>query len=332
MAKWIWFVLEWVPVAAFLLFGWLAIAALLPQEKPGPLGLQRRAIGSPENRVAYVTQGQGPDVLLIHGGMGSAEDFSDLLTTLAADFRVTAVDRPGFGWSAAPSSEAVLSENALRLASLADSLGLQKPLLLGQSYGGAVALRMALDRPDGYAGLILLAPTAFPFDSLSSENRLLAHRLWGVGLLTLLGPSHFGSRIEGALNALLGPDRQHLPEAFLAFRKQLWNHPVSLSVHSRQRLDADRSLREMTPHYATLHLPAAIMGCDADPSEGRVVDSRRLSEALPQAELGWFHGCGHYLQIRHETAIQSALKRVHALASAPAEPEESSAATRLTGT
>ena len=86
--------------------------------------------------------GSGPDLVLIHGASGNTRDFSfGMMEQLSTRYRVIAFDRPGLGWSERlPKGQDGLLEQAEVLQQAALALGAEKPLVLGQSYGGAVAL------------------------------------------------------------------------------------------------------------------------------------------------------------------------------------------------
>ncbi|MFD3190317.1 alpha/beta fold hydrolase [Sedimentitalea sp. HM32M-2] len=99
-------------------------------------------------------------LVLIHGLSGQLQHFDYGLTDLLKDeFRVIAVDRPGCGYSErADDALADPSEQARMIGELLDALGIERPVLVGHSLGGAVALAMALDRPDKTGALALLCP------------------------------------------------------------------------------------------------------------------------------------------------------------------------------
>lgn len=100
-------------------------------------------------RVHVVVAGQGPDLVLLHGASGSSRDFSfDLIERLSPNYRVLAMDRPGLGHSdPMAGGEASLVAQVAVLKAAADQLGATKPILVGQSFGGTVALSWALDHP-----------------------------------------------------------------------------------------------------------------------------------------------------------------------------------------
>jgi pimeloyl-ACP methyl ester carboxylesterase len=108
--------------------------------------------------IHYLTRGEGPDIVLLHGVTSSlAAWYNGILSALeAAGFRVTIYDLRGHGLSDSTPSGYTSSEMAADLLALMDALGLEKPMLGGHSFGGAVALHFALLHPDRVRGVILL--------------------------------------------------------------------------------------------------------------------------------------------------------------------------------
>src|SRR5688500_17738225 len=96
-------------------------------------------------------------VVLIHGNPGSVHDFEPLIPALAASRRVIAVDRPGHGYSERPDIASASPSAQARVIRVAlAELGVQRPILVGHSWGGSVALAYALDFPTDVGGLVLL--------------------------------------------------------------------------------------------------------------------------------------------------------------------------------
>jgi pimeloyl-ACP methyl ester carboxylesterase len=117
--------------------------------------------------VNLVASGQigGPPVVFIHGAPGSWEAWGRYLadSRLVDRARLIAVDRPGYGGTKAGTFEPSLARQATRVMSAAGTQTQGQPaLLVGHSYGGPVALQIALDYPQAVAGLILLAPSIDP--------------------------------------------------------------------------------------------------------------------------------------------------------------------------
>ena len=112
------------------------------------------------SRLHHVRAGSGPTVALVHGANGTWNDFPpELIADLARDHTVLAIDRPGHGWSEAPRSGPLgLAENAWSLLGLLRAQQSRQTILVGHSYGAAVALRAALEAPDLISHVVAVAP------------------------------------------------------------------------------------------------------------------------------------------------------------------------------
>ncbi|MEU4313055.1 alpha/beta fold hydrolase [Nocardia sp. NPDC024068] len=118
------------------------------------------AVGDRE--IFYRDHGSGPVVVLLHGGgpgASGAAAYARNIDVLARRFRVIVPDLPGYGRSTKRIDRAdPFGDLAAAVGGLLDALGLPSAHLVGNSYGGAAALRLAMDRPDVVDRLILLAP------------------------------------------------------------------------------------------------------------------------------------------------------------------------------
>jgi len=111
-------------------------------------------------RFYYQQSGAGPDVVLLHGVSGNMAIWPliNLMPTLATDFRVTAYDLRGHGYSDTPPSGYTSADMAGDLVKIQQALGLGPMYVLGHSFGGVIALHAAVLYPGSIAGLILSDP------------------------------------------------------------------------------------------------------------------------------------------------------------------------------
>jgi pimeloyl-ACP methyl ester carboxylesterase len=124
----------------------------------------------------YRRLGTGEPVLLLHGIGRSLEEWDEQFDRLAQRFDVIAVDLPGFGWSARVPGRATLAGLAGALPPLLEALGVASPVhVIGNSLGGAVAMRLAADRPDLVHTLVLANSAGFGRE-VTIGLRLLAIR------------------------------------------------------------------------------------------------------------------------------------------------------------
>ena len=159
-------------------------------------------------RVAITEVGRGPPLLFLHGLAGQAGNFHRLTPHLAG-FRCLIPDRPGTGWSdAAAPGGAGLAGHAATAAALIEALGTGPVLVVGHSLGGAIALRLALDRPDLVAGLVglgaLTGPQAPCLTALGAG--IGRHPLLREGVVRLLTAPLAPALVPLFISASFGPE------------------------------------------------------------------------------------------------------------------------------
>ena len=145
-----------VPVALALMpFVHAAYTAWVRRRNP-PVGDWLTVAGA---RLHYLRFGSGPAVVLVHGANGTWNDFPpELIAELSRDHTVIALDRPGHGWSEAPRGPLGLEQNAAAITALLRELDVGPATIVGHSYGGAVALRAALDEPRLVSHVVAVCP------------------------------------------------------------------------------------------------------------------------------------------------------------------------------
>src|SRR5262245_21622381 len=161
---------------AVLIGGLVWFTARTARKVEAALPPRGRFIAIGGERMHYVdTGGAGPAIVMIHGLAGNLLHFDYALAgRLAGEFRLILVDRPGSGHSTrAAGANASLTAQADAIAKLIGALGLTRPLVVGHSLGGAVALALALDHPDCVGGLALIAPLTHAQEEVSPVFRTL---------------------------------------------------------------------------------------------------------------------------------------------------------------
>ncbi len=143
---------------AILIFSNLAEARRAEAAVP-PMGAIVTIDGA---RIHYVDLGEGPPVVMLHGLAGNVRNYTQTVATeLARTHRVILIDRPGSGYSERPNSTtASIQSQADVIHRVIEELSLQRPVIVGHSLGGSVALAYAARYPEDLAHLVLLAPAA----------------------------------------------------------------------------------------------------------------------------------------------------------------------------
>jgi pimeloyl-ACP methyl ester carboxylesterase len=224
-----------------------------------PLG---RFVDVGGTRLHIVERGSGPALVLVHGLAAQMRNFTyALVDLLAKKYHVVCVDRPGCGYSTRPVHvPATLIGQADTIAKLVASLKLDKPVIVGHSYGGALALAMALNHPDCVGGLALIAPLTHPQNAVPAAFRdLVIHSRWVRQLVgwTLATPVSMLSGTR-ALDLVFAPDAA--PADFsTAAGGDLWLRPGQFIAASADLVGVNGDLPHMVRRYGSIRVPVAIL-------------------------------------------------------------------------
>jgi pimeloyl-ACP methyl ester carboxylesterase len=268
------------------------------------------------DRLAYFEAGEGPGLLLIHGACVTSHDMlMTLLEPLARTHRVVAVDRPGHGLSTRPRLSGSPRRQAELILEGARLLGLDRPVVVGHSVGGTLALEIALSWPELISGAVALAPIAFPEPRL--EQVLFGPR-------AALGFGEWASRMGGVgVDAALLPMLwramflpQRMPEAFrtgMAFDEVRCG--PGLLANGEDAAATPAALVAMAARYGGCRVPVELLAGDRDLVVNPMLHSLALSRLLPACSLSWARGSGHMLHHFHPDLIVDAALRVSERAS-----------------
>lgn len=268
-------------------------------------------------RVHYVdvdlVGGEGPVVVLIHGSGGNLNDWTfDMVARLSDRYRVIAFDRPGLGHTEEMGRNTPLADQARLLADAARALGADGPVVVGHSFGGAVAVAWGIHRPDVLSGLVVVAGATHPWDTgISTYYRVLSHPIAGPVMATLLAAWVPARIVRNSVDAVFAP--QSAPEGYGAhFGTGLTLRRFSLLENARQRASLLPQIEAMVPHYPSIPVFTEILHGDADTTVGLHIHSVPLSQQIPDARLSILQGVGHMPQHADPQALVDAIDRVAA--------------------
>jgi len=120
------------------------------------MGIDLRHVTIHGHSVGYRMAGDGPVLLLIHGIAGSSAAWREVMPTLAERYTVIAPDLIGHGHSAKPLGDYSLGAYASGMRDLLGALGVERASVVGQSFGGGVALQLAYQHPECCERLVLV--------------------------------------------------------------------------------------------------------------------------------------------------------------------------------
>lgn len=245
--------------------------------------------------------GEGSPVLLLHGsgpGVSAYANWRLTMPALAEEHRVVAFDQPGFGFTERPQgatySVAGWTDHVLGVL---DALGLARVDLVGNSFGGAIALRFAAEHPDRVNRLVLMGSVGVPFPITKGLDEV-----WGY------------TPEPGAMRAIMDYfafDRSLLTDELASVRERAATRPgvqeayASMFPAPRQRwVDAmavPEELIQTLPHDTLL-----VHGRDDQVIP--TATSSRLLELIDRSQLHIFGRCGHWVQIEQAARFTALLR------------------------
>lgn len=231
------------------------------------------------DRLHYVEYGSGPPIVFVHGLAGQWRNFAYLpLARLAERHRVIFVDRPGAGQSTrGAASQANVFAQARTIAAFIDALQLDKPVLVGHSLGGAIALAVGLDHPERVSRLALIAPLTHmqsappaPFRPLMLPSPLVRRFVswtFAIPLTIVTG--------RNAVRLVFAPD--DVPRDFPVKGGGLLGlRPRTFYATATDLLAVPADLPDMERRYAELAVPVDVLYGRAD----AILNWREHGEAL----------------------------------------------------
>jgi len=252
----------------------------------------------------YVSVGSGRPVVLIHGNPGSHEDYTlALVGRLAQSYHVIAFDRPGHGHSGRLDSvETTVEVQAEIIREALRRLSIEKPVLVGHSWGGSLVLAAATAYENDLSGIVLLAPAAFPTVSIEWWSLLPHVPVLGKFFVKTLAPLVGRSLVKESLKEAYHPQDVH--DDYAERSVELWTQPDQIRACAYDERTLRASLKTISQHYSRIKMPVAIVTGSGD----RILEPGKhaypLQKAIKHAKLVVLPDTGHQLpQTRPEAVI-----------------------------
>ncbi|MBI1260925.1 MAG: alpha/beta fold hydrolase [Rhizobiales bacterium] len=268
-------------------------------------------------RIHYVSEGEAPDgvatIVLIHGASGNLRDMTQtLVPALAPATRVIAFDRPGHGWSERtmladipnPAVQARVIHDALA------AMGVTKPVILGHSWGGAVATAYALEFPDEISGLLVMSGATHPWPGgVAWYHGVVQTPVIGSFFLhTLLVPIGKPMLEPG----VVGNFKPNVPPADYVNKigLPLLLRPAEFAANSADTSNLKTYLAAQSQRYGEITTPTIIITGNADHTVSPKIHSYALHQQIAGSELIKLKGVGHMPHYADTPVVVDALMRL----------------------
>jgi 3-oxoadipate enol-lactonase len=237
--------------------------------------------------------GDGPPLFLFHSLLSDRASFDAIVPRLSQSFRVVVPELPGFGQSAAVHGD--FAAIADRMAEFVrDAGGGEQAIVLGNGYGGFVALQMAVRHPD-IAARLILADCGATFSEPGREafrNMAAASKAKGLATITDVAMRRLFAPEFQAEHPDLMRDRR---EAFLKANPEVF----------RAACDALAGL-DLRPELDKVKVPVLVLVGEHDEATPPPM-SYELTAGLPQARLQVIPGCAHVPQLQSPEVFLEAI-------------------------
>jgi len=273
-------------------------------QPPVPHHYQRQSVVVDGIILNYVSAGSGPPVVLIHGNPGSHHDYTlAVFERLARSYSVIAFDRPGHGYSERHDSVQTTVEVQARMIRAAlQELAIEKPVLVGHSWGGSLVLAAAVAYGKDLSGIVLLAPAAYPSVRVEWWSLLPRVPLIGEFVINTLTPFLGRAFVRKSLKQAYDP--QDVQHDYVEQSAEMWMRPDHIRACAYDERTLAASLKVLSQHYCDIEMPVVIVTGTADRLLNPHEHAYPLQKAIRNSRLVVLPETGHQLpQTQPDTVI-----------------------------
>lgn len=267
----------------------------------------------PPVQLAMEDKGRGEPILLLHGLGTSAYTWRHITPALAKTHRVITLDLKGFGASEKPDDgKYSVFDQAALIKTFIEQQNLRNLTVVGHSFGGGVALALALDmageKNTRLKSLVLMDTIAYKQPLPIFFKILITPGIGELGM-TLVPPE---VQITEALNIAYHDDKKIPPESISAYAQPLYSLEAKMALRKTVEQLIPPDVESFTVRYKSLNIPTLVVWCEHDEIIP-LSDGRRLARDIKTARLQIIKDCGHLPQEERPddtlAALQGFLKR-----------------------
>lgn len=246
--------------------------------------------GSYRTRYLHAGGPGKPTLIAMHGITGHAEAYVRNLKALSEHFDVWAIDFIGHGYSDKPDHPLEIKHYIDQLLGFMKAIGVEKSYLTGESLGGWVTARFAIDYPEKVERILLNTMGG------TMANPVVMERLYTLSMEAAKDPSW--ERVKTRLEWLMA-DPAMVTDDLIRTRQAIFQQPDWLKAcranMALQDLETRKRNMLMDEALGQIKAPALVLWTTKDPS-GPVDEGRRIAGLIPNGELAVMENCGHWPQ------------------------------------
>ena len=248
-------------------------------------------------RIAYERAGEGPPVVLLHGAPADSRTWQWMVPDLARDHTVVAWDAPGFGRSSDIDDSWRAAEFADALAAFIAALGLERPHVVGHSFGTMIALSLFQRHHAVPGSLVLIGGYAGWAGSLPPAE--VARRLEMFLGMGELGDAYDPLSYPGLFSDLIPADRE------VALASMMREDVRPAAIRAAAHTGAESDLRPVLP---TVDVPTLVLHGEVD-ARSPLASAEALHAAMPTSQLVVLAGLGHACLVEDPEACAAEIRR-----------------------
>lgn len=259
----------------------------MPKININNVSLNYTEAGSPQNRT----------IVFAHPVLWGAEDFESLITDLAADFHVVAVDIHGHG-SSGWRKPLTIDEMTDDFYELIVKLDLQNPAWFGYSIGGMIGMRLALNHPEAIDALVLMATNARPDEP---EIKVQAAKLWD-----LFRDGHRADIADAAMPFFFARNTfEYQPQLVERYRNKFLNFKDAGGVFEAAHAVFERG--DISDRISEIMLPTLVIAGSEDVS-ATPEEAEFIASQIPNASLRIVEDANHLLAVEKTSTVAEAIR------------------------
>ena len=288
----------------------LFITALLGYTNLGNLPTndtqENRFLTIGNEKIRFSQKGQGKDILLIHGTPGSIEDWNEIMDSLSIDYRVTAFDRLGHGFSSSNQYNYHLKDNANTVENLIIHLNLKSPLIVGHSYGGSIAAYMAVNSELKNREYILIDSPLYNYQP-SNMYKLVATPFLGKGMALLASYTIADDQIKAGVSSLFKSLEKETINDLVKERQLIWSQPKVIYSKSKESMNYLTDLNSISKKYKNITSKITLITAK-DSINTFKNECLKFNKEVSHSELIILDTTGHYIQLEKSSTVIKIIK------------------------